>query len=70
MELVIARELEIYGSHGLAAADYAPLLGLISAGKLEPRRLIGRQIALSEAPQALAEMSNFAHVGIAVIDRM
>jgi alcohol dehydrogenase len=46
------------------------LLGLISAGKLEPRRLIGRQIALSEAPQALAEMSNFAHVGIAVIDRM
>ena len=24
MDLVIARELEIYGSHGMAASDYQP----------------------------------------------
>ena len=37
MELVIGRELEIYGSHGLAAADYRPLLELVIAGKIPAR---------------------------------
>jgi alcohol dehydrogenase len=68
MELVIARELEIYGSHGLAAADYAPLLSLVSAGKLDPRRLVRRIISLAEAPAALADLNAFSHAGITMIE--
>jgi alcohol dehydrogenase len=68
MELVIARELEILGSHGLAAADYAPLMALIAAGKIEPRRLVRRIIALSEAPDALVDLGQFNYAGITVID--
>jgi alcohol dehydrogenase len=69
VELVIARELEIRGSHGLAAADYGPLLSLVTSGRLLPRRLVRRTISLDEAPQALSEMGAFAHPGITVIDR-
>ncbi len=68
MELVIARELEIYGSHGLAAADYAPLLSLVAAGKLDPRRLVRRIISLAEAPAALADLNAFSHAGITMIE--
>lgn len=67
MELVIARELELRGSHGLAAADYGPLLSLASAGKLNPRRLVSRLISLAEAPAALADMGAFGQPGVSVI---
>lgn len=69
MELLISRELEIYGSHGMAAADYPPMLELIARGKLHPERLIGRTISLDEAPDALARMSgSTSPSGITVID--
>ena len=68
MELVIGRELEIYGSHGLAAADYGPLLALALAGQLVPRQLVHRLIPLEEAPQALAEMGDFRYPGVTVIE--
>jgi alcohol dehydrogenase len=68
MELVIARELEIYGSHGLAAVDYPPLLALAAEGRVDPRRLVERIISLEEGPAALAAMGNFTHAGITMIE--
>jgi alcohol dehydrogenase len=68
MELVVARELEIFGRHGLAAADYAPLLALVNSGKVDPRRLVRRTIPLADGPAALAELGDFNHLGITVID--
>lgn len=68
MELVIARELEILGSHGLATADYAPLIELIVAGRLQPRRLVRRIIPLDEAPAALAAMGEFPTPGVTMIE--
>ena len=56
MDLVIARELEILGSHGMAAHDYAAMLADITSGRLDPARLVGRTIALDEAPSALMAM--------------
>ncbi len=67
MELVISRELELCGSHGLAAADYPPLMALTLAGKLDPRRLVRNVIRLAEAPQELAAMGKFQQVGVSVI---
>ena len=68
LELVISRELEICGSHGLAAADYPALMQLTTTGKLDPRRLVSRIITLEEAPAALNELGAFAHAGITVIE--
>ena len=57
MGRVIAHELEIVGSHGMAAHDYGEMLALVESGRLRPDRLVSAQIGLHEAGQALAAMS-------------
>ena len=69
MDTVIANELEIVGSHGLQAHKYPTLLAMIAAGKLQPERLIGKTISLTEAAIALTQMDSFSGTGITVIDR-
>ncbi len=69
MHQVIARELQLYGSHGMQACRYSDMLAMIVSGKLNPAALVGKTIPLDEAPQELARMSEFGGVGIAVIDR-
>ena len=69
MEQLIGRELEIVGSHGMQAYRYHDMLGMIAAGKLAPQRLIGKTVPLEEAPRELAAMTDFAGIGITVIDR-
>jgi hypothetical protein len=38
------------------------------SGTLDPRRLVRREITLAEAPLALAELGEFKHSGVTVID--
>ena len=70
MSQVIARELEIRGTHGLQAREYAGMLELINRGRLHPEQLLGKTIALSEVGAELARMGSFPGVGvtIAVLD--
>jgi D-arabinose 1-dehydrogenase-like Zn-dependent alcohol dehydrogenase len=68
MDRVIAKELEIYGSHGMAARDYPGLIDLVTAGTLHPDRLVGSVVGLEEAGVALAAMSGPpARAGITVV---
>jgi alcohol dehydrogenase len=67
MGAVIARELEIIGSHGMAAHDYPQMLDDIAAGRLHPARLVVRTIGLDEAPAALVEMGQGAGPGTTVV---
>jgi alcohol dehydrogenase len=69
MDRVIAKELEIYGSHGMQANKYDVMLSMISSGKLNPGLLVGKRIPLEEAPKELELMNNFSAVGVTVIDR-
>lgn len=69
MDQVIAKELEIYGSHGIPAHAYGPMLDMIAAGKLSPARLIGKTITLAEAPAELAAMGHFSGTGVTIITR-
>ena len=69
MDVVVARELEVYGSHGMAARDYPPMLDLVADGTLRPDLLVGRVIGLGEAGDALAAMSRPATTtGLTVVD--
>jgi len=69
MDRVIAWELEIYGSHGMAARDYPAMLALVADGTLRPDQLLGEVIGLEDAPAALAAMDRPASsAGITVID--
>ncbi|MFG6493134.1 zinc-dependent alcohol dehydrogenase family protein [Microbacterium sp. P03] len=57
MGQVITKELELYGSHGMAARDYPGMLELVASGALRPDRLVGEVIELADAGAALAAMS-------------
>jgi len=69
MGRVIARELEVLGVHGLPARDYPGLLDLVTTGRLDLGRLVGRVIGLSEAGAALAALGGPpAYPGVTVVD--
>ena len=69
MDKVIANELVILGSHGIQAYKYPMLLEMIKSGKLHPEKLIGKTISLDESAKELANMNNFAIIGVTVINR-
>ena len=68
MDLAVARELEIYGSHGMAARDYPPMMTMIADGTLRPGLLVGQVIGLADVGRALAAMDRPAErAGMTVI---
>jgi alcohol dehydrogenase len=69
LDRVVARELQILGSHGMQAHRYPALLAMIAAGHVRPEALVGRTIPLDDAPEALAAMDTFPGTGVTVIDR-
>jgi D-arabinose 1-dehydrogenase-like Zn-dependent alcohol dehydrogenase len=64
---VIAKELEIVGSHGMAATDFPKLIDLVVEGRLMPQRLIGDEVDLQDGINAMVEMSEKSPVGMTVI---
>lgn len=67
MSKVIAYELEILGSHGMQAHRYGAMLDMVRTGKLQPERLIGKEISLGESVDALMNMDRFEGAGVTVI---
>ena len=65
MERVVALELELLGSHGMAAHAYPELLALVAAGRLRPDLLVTRELGLDDAAQALVKVG--VAPGIAVV---
>ncbi|MBW8740109.1 MAG: zinc-dependent alcohol dehydrogenase family protein [Streptomyces turgidiscabies] len=68
MARAIALELELLGSHGMAAHTYPPMLELVRAGVLRPDLLVTSTIRLTESPAALAEMGTAPGAGVTVIE--
>lgn len=69
MDIVIANELEILGSHGIQAHEYTRLLEMIEKEKLHPEKLICKTISLEEALTELINMNSFTGTGITVINK-
>lgn len=69
MELVIANELEIHGSHGMQAYRYGQMLDMISDGLLSPQALLRTTIDLDLAASGFASREGFDGPGITVINR-
>jgi len=67
MGKVLSNELEILGSHGMQAHRYADMLAMITAGSLEPERLIGKTVGLEDAIAELVSMDSFGSRGVTVI---
>ena len=68
MGLVLGKELELIGSHGMPAPDYREMFSLIKSGRLQPELLIGERISLSQSIEALVNMNRFDNEGVTVIN--
>ncbi|MFC9130149.1 zinc-dependent alcohol dehydrogenase family protein [Streptomyces sp. NPDC057099] len=68
MARAIALELELLGSHGMAAHSYPPMLELVRSGVLRPDLLVTSTITLDEVPAALAAMGTAPGAGATVIE--
>jgi alcohol dehydrogenase len=67
MARVIAWELDLLGSHGMAARDYPEMLAKVAAGDLDPARLVTREVGLAEGALALGSMDTAGVGGITII---
>ncbi|MBO3094376.1 alcohol dehydrogenase catalytic domain-containing protein [Cellulomonas dongxiuzhuiae] len=67
MDRVLAWELSVHGSHGMAAHEYPAMLAAIARGRLVPSTLVGRTIGLGDAPAALASLPSAATAGMTVV---
>jgi alcohol dehydrogenase len=67
MSDVIAKELQLIGSHGMQAHQYPMMMEWISSGKMNPEKLLGRIITLEESCDALIDLNSFRNTGVTVI---
>jgi alcohol dehydrogenase len=68
MDRVIAWELDVLGSHGMAAVDYPAMLDLVVSGVLEPHRLVARTVGLEEAAALLPDLDRATVAGMTMVD--
>ncbi|WP_446666651.1 alcohol dehydrogenase catalytic domain-containing protein [Flexivirga sp. B27] len=68
MDRVIGWELDVLGSHGMAAVDYPAMLALVRSGGLDTQRLVERVVGLEAAASLLPAMDTAAPEGITIID--
>ncbi len=67
IDLIIAKELEIVGSHGMQAHRYPEMMEMMKNGKLHPEKLVSNTINLSDVIQKLPIMHQSKAIGIEVI---
>lgn len=69
MDIVVANELEIIGSHGIQAYRYPEMMDMIMSGNLSPEKLVGQTISLEQSIEALTKMDDFENKGVTVISK-
>lgn len=67
LDLLTVMELEVAGSLGNPHPKYAELLALVARGKLNPSRLVTRQVSLDNVTDTLERMTRFETIGFEVI---
>ncbi|GAA1727050.1 zinc-dependent alcohol dehydrogenase family protein [Isoptericola hypogeus] len=68
MSCVIGWELDVLGSHGMAAADYPAMLALVADGTLRPQDLVDRVVGLEEGARLLPGLDVTPRAGMVVVD--
>jgi alcohol dehydrogenase len=66
---LIAKEIEIIGSHGMPLAGYGAIFELISGKKIDLSSLIERTVKLEEIHQEMHLMDAYGNSGMVIIDQ-
>jgi D-arabinose 1-dehydrogenase-like Zn-dependent alcohol dehydrogenase len=69
IDALTAQELEIVGSLGNPHPAYPGLLSLVAQGRLQPKKLVEREIALDEVNDVFNRMTDFRTQGLNVVTR-
>jgi alcohol dehydrogenase len=67
LDRILAWELDVLGSHGMAAADYPGMLDLVARGKLRPQDLLGATVTLEAGAELLPRLDQATASGITVV---
>ncbi|WP_326653693.1 zinc-dependent alcohol dehydrogenase family protein [Streptomyces sp. NBC_01750] len=67
MDRVVPLELEILGSHGMAAHAYPEMMAMVASGALRPDLLVTTEIGLDDVPAVLAALGGASGTGVTVI---
>lgn len=67
MGMIAGRELEIVGSHGCDARDMPKILSLVESRKLDPKKLIEKEVTLEQGAKALMDMDFGSPTGMLMI---
>ena len=67
LDRILAWELDVFGSHGMSAADYPGMLDLVARGAVRPDDLLGAVVTLEEGAALLPLMDQATSAGITVI---
>ena len=67
MARVIARELRVFGVHGMAVRHYPSMLRAIAGGSVRPGELVAKTIGLESLSDEIASMGAFAQEGVTVM---
>ena len=66
---LIAKEIEIIGSHGMPLADYTIIFDLIASKKIDLSLLIDRTVKLEHVHQEMLNMDAYSNAGMVIIDQ-
>jgi alcohol dehydrogenase len=76
MTRVAGREITIVGSHGFSSVDdnsgvsaLDNILQLVQSGKLQPKKLVDREVSLEEGVEELMNMNKSSPIGIVMITK-
>jgi D-arabinose 1-dehydrogenase-like Zn-dependent alcohol dehydrogenase len=69
VDLMVYKELKVIGTLGMAPHRYDAMVPLIVQGKLQPGRMINREISLSEVESVFEAMTRSANNGTFVVTR-
>ncbi|MGW8566100.1 alcohol dehydrogenase catalytic domain-containing protein [Isoptericola sp. NPDC055881] len=68
MSRVIGWELDVLGSHGMAAVDYPEMLARVADGTLRPGDLVDRVVGLEEGARLLPGLRDDPRTGMVLVD--
>jgi alcohol dehydrogenase len=66
---LIAKEIELIGSHGMPLANYNTIFDLITNKKIDLSLLIDRTVKLEDVDQELLNMDTYSNSGMVIIDQ-
>jgi alcohol dehydrogenase len=66
IDTMVTEEREFYGAYGMPPAEYDEIFSMMETGKLDPGRVVGERVSLSEVPEVVESLGEYDTVGIPV----